>query len=78
MSLREYTNSKNWKMLWHLLWVTLIVVIYNLYRYYHEKTGVVCPDKSCSNRVSLEDLCSDNEAAIKLIDNFDLEEVFPF
>jgi replicative DNA helicase len=45
---------------------------------YHEKTGVVCPDKSCSNRVSLEDLCSDNEAAIKLIDNFDLEEVFPF
>ena len=45
---------------------------------YHEKTGVVYPDKSCSNRVSLEDLCSDNEAAIKLIDNFDLEEVFPF
>ena len=27
-------------MLWHLLWVTLIVVIYNLYRYYHE-------DNSC-------------------------------
>lgn len=23
-------------MLWHLLWITLIVVIYNLYRYYHE------------------------------------------
>ncbi len=29
-------------MLWHLLWVTLIVVIYNLYRYYHE-------DNSCEN-----------------------------
>ena len=23
-------------MLWHLLWITLIVVIYNLYRYYQE------------------------------------------
>ena len=23
-------------MLWHLLWITLIVVVYNLYRYYHE------------------------------------------
>lgn len=23
-------------MLWHLLWITVFVVIYNLYRYYHE------------------------------------------
>ena len=23
-------------MHWHLLWITVFVVIYNLYRYYHE------------------------------------------
>ena len=79
MSLREYTNSKNWKMLWHLLWVTLIVVIYNLYRYYHEDDSYdyspVETDTSdnIQKETNMEETISTRQLALDIIEHIGSE-----
>ena len=48
---------------------------------YHQKTGIVTikkTRKTASKPVSLKDLSTDNEAVIKLIKTFNLEEELPF
>jgi len=66
-------------MLWHLLWFTLIVVIYNLYRYYHEDDSCeyspVETDTSdnIQKETNMEETISTRQLALNTIENIGSE-----
>ena len=67
-------------MLWHLLWITLIVVVYNLYRYYHEDDSndysPITTDTSENNQVeetSMEEAISTRQLALNTIERIGSE-----
>ena len=47
-------------MVWHFIWILALIVIYNLYRYYHEDDSYeyspVITDTSDNNRVKITDM----------------------
>ena len=66
-------------MLWHLLWITLIVVISNLYRYYHEDDSCafspVETDTSDNNQkeMNMEETISTRQLALNTIEHIGSE-----
>ena len=67
-------------MLWHILWITLIVVIYNLYRYYHEDDSndysPVTTDTSENKQeeeTSMEETISTRQLALNTIERIGSE-----
>ena len=66
-------------MLWHLLWITLIVVVYNLYRYYHEDDSYdyspVETDTSdnIQKETNMEETISTRQLALNIIEHIGSE-----
>ena len=67
-------------MEWHLLWLTLIVVIYNIWRYYHEddnyKYSLVASDTSDNNQVietKMDETISTRQLALNTIERIGSE-----
>ena len=67
-------------MEWHIIWILAIVVIYNLYRYYHQEddnteiyqaTNQVDNNENCEN--NMEEVISTRQLALKTIENIGSE-----
>ena len=63
-------------MEWHILWFTVLVIIVNIYRYYHEDNDndyspvtATTPDSNQIEEIRMEETISTRQLALKTIEN---------